>query len=57
MAEFLVHREFPVHLLAGYVVQTDERRRQLLEIMKAAGVADAYVDVRPAWYYGYKPRR
>lgn len=56
MAEFLVHREFPLDLVAGYAVRTDERKRELKQILVSAGVPDAYVDVRPHWYYGYSPR-
>ncbi|MER7166182.1 DUF4433 domain-containing protein [Micromonospora sp. NPDC000207] len=53
MAEFLVHREFPVHLVTGYVVRTAAREAQLRQVLGAAGIIDAYVVVRPTWYYGY----
>lgn len=56
MAELLVHREFPVGLITGYVVRTDARKAQLRRILQSAGIIDAYVDVRPQWYYGYQPR-
>ncbi|MFF5171559.1 DUF4433 domain-containing protein [Micromonospora sp. NPDC000089] len=54
MAEFLVHREFPVNLVLGYVVRTPARATQLRQVLRAAGIIDAYVDVRQHWYYGYQ---
>ncbi|SDY69286.1 protein of unknown function [Micromonospora pattaloongensis] len=56
MAEFLVHREFPLEIVAGYVVRTRERRHELQQVLTAAGTNDVYVDVRPDWYYGYRRR-
>ena len=56
MAEFLVHREFPVEALAGFAVRTDNHERELRQLLTAAGVINAYVDVRPGWYYGYGQR-
>ncbi|MGC5377422.1 type II toxin-antitoxin system toxin DNA ADP-ribosyl transferase DarT [Micromonospora sp. DT68] len=53
MAELLVHREFPLDLLAGYVVRTPARQQQLRRVLRDAGIIDAYVDVRPDWYYGF----
>ncbi|MET8122961.1 DUF4433 domain-containing protein [Micromonospora sp. NPDC005291] len=54
MAELLVHREFPLDLLAGYVVRTPARQEQLRQVLRDAGIIDAYVDVRPNWYYGFR---
>ncbi|MBQ1061587.1 MULTISPECIES: DUF4433 domain-containing protein [Micromonospora] len=54
MAELLVHREFPVNLITGYVVRTDARKAQLGHVLRSAGIIDAYVDVRQHWYYGYQ---
>ncbi|MFI5835007.1 DUF4433 domain-containing protein [Micromonospora sp. NPDC051300] len=54
LAEFLVHREFPLRLIAGYAVRTAARREQLTQVLHAAGIIDAYVGVRPDWYYGYE---
>ncbi|QOC93312.1 type II toxin-antitoxin system toxin DNA ADP-ribosyl transferase DarT [Micromonospora craniellae] len=53
-AEFLVHREFPLSLLAGYVVRTMDRQEQVRQVFRDAGMIEPYVDVRPDWYYGYK---
>ncbi|MFY1700611.1 type II toxin-antitoxin system toxin DNA ADP-ribosyl transferase DarT [Micromonospora sp. WMMA1923] len=53
MAELLVHKDFPLELVAGYVVRTATRARQLRQLLRAAGIISAYVDVRPDWYYGY----
>ncbi|PZV91612.1 protein of unknown function [Micromonospora phaseoli] len=55
-AEFLVHREFPLHLLAGYAVRTAERREEVRQVLHDAGMIEPYVDVRPNWYYGYTRR-
>jgi hypothetical protein len=57
MAEFLVYRHCPLSVMLGYVVRTEERRDQLLGALSDAGVAGAYVDVRPTWYYGDTRRR
>ncbi|MFG1673064.1 DUF4433 domain-containing protein [Micromonospora sp. NPDC049282] len=54
LAEFLVHREFPLRLVAGYAVRTAARREQLTQVLHAAGIIDAYVGVRPDWYYGFE---
>ncbi|MFI2712104.1 DUF4433 domain-containing protein [Micromonospora sp. NPDC018662] len=54
MAELLVHREFPLDLITGFVVRTEARRTQVVHILRAAGIIDAYVDVRQHWYYGYQ---
>lgn len=54
MAEFLVHREFPLDLLVGYAVRTSQRAAQLRCVLQTAGIIDPYVRVRPNWYYGYK---
>lgn len=56
MAELLVHREFPLSLVTGYVVRTEARGTQLTHLLRAAGIIDAYVDVRGHWYYGYQRR-
>ncbi|NBE81644.1 type II toxin-antitoxin system toxin DNA ADP-ribosyl transferase DarT [Micromonospora rubida] len=56
MAEFLIHREFPLGLLTGYAVRTPARQEQLTQVLRAAGIIDAYVGVRPDWYYGYQRR-
>lgn len=56
MAEFLVHREFPVDGLAGFAVRTDHRERELRRLLRAADMIDAYVVVRPTWYYGLARR-
>ncbi|SCL28590.1 protein of unknown function [Micromonospora nigra] len=53
-AEFLVHREFPLDLLTGYAVRTQERREQVTRVLRTAGIIDAYVGVRGDWYYGYR---
>ncbi|GAB2964107.1 toxin-antitoxin system toxin DarT [Micromonospora polyrhachis] len=55
MAEFLVHREFPLDLVTGYVVRTPSRKEELRQVLRSAGAPRAYVDVRPSWYYGYAP--
>ncbi|PZG00859.1 type II toxin-antitoxin system toxin DNA ADP-ribosyl transferase DarT [Micromonospora deserti] len=55
-AEFLVHREFPLDLLAGYAVRTEERREQVRQVFRDAGMIEPYVSVRPNWYYGYTRR-
>jgi ssDNA thymidine ADP-ribosyltransferase, DarT len=55
-AEFLVHREFPLDLLAGYVVRTQERQEQVKRGFRDAGMIEPYVGVRPSWYYGYTRR-
>ncbi|RKN29934.1 type II toxin-antitoxin system toxin DNA ADP-ribosyl transferase DarT [Micromonospora musae] len=55
-AEFLVHREFPLDLLVGYAVRTEQRREQLRQVFREAGMIEPYVAVRPAWYYGYARR-
>ncbi|MGC5055044.1 type II toxin-antitoxin system toxin DNA ADP-ribosyl transferase DarT [Micromonospora sp. DT48] len=55
-AEFLVHREFPIHLLVGYAVRTAQRREQVRQVLRDAGMIEPYVDVRPNWYYGYTRR-
>lgn len=52
MAEFLVHREFPLNLLMGYAVRTQAREEQLARVLRSAGIINAYVRVRPGWYYG-----
>ncbi len=57
MAELLVHREFPLSLVAGYVVRTPTRQEQLQRVLGAAGIINAYVDVRADWYYGDLRRR
>lgn len=54
-AEFLVHREFPIRLVLGYVVRTPTRQQQVERILHAAGIADPYVSVRRSWYYGFAP--
>ncbi|MEW2381456.1 DUF4433 domain-containing protein [Micromonospora sp. NPDC047707] len=54
MAEFLVHREFQLDLLLGYAVRTSQRETQLRRVLQTAGIIDAYVRVRPDWYYGYR---
>ncbi|SBT54890.1 type II toxin-antitoxin system toxin DNA ADP-ribosyl transferase DarT [Micromonospora narathiwatensis] len=55
-AEFLVHREFPLDLLAGYAVRTAERQEQVRQVFRDAGMIEPYVAVRPDWYYGYMRR-
>lgn len=57
MAELLVHRECPVALLAGVGTRTDARAREVGRVLAAHGLANLYVGVRPAWYYGYKSGR
>jgi hypothetical protein len=57
MAEFLVHQEFPLTLATGFVVRSGERRGQLRQFLAKGGLDEAYVDVRPSWYYGYERRR
>ncbi len=52
-AEFLVHREFPLDLLAGYAVRRAERQEQVRQVLRDAGMIEPYVAVRPDWYYGY----
>lgn len=54
-AELLVHQEFPVRLILGYVVRTSTRQQQVERILDAAGIANPYVNVRPSWYYGFTP--
>ncbi|MEV4770132.1 type II toxin-antitoxin system toxin DNA ADP-ribosyl transferase DarT [Micromonospora humida] len=56
MAEFLVHREFPLALVVGYVVRTTTREAQLRRLLGSAGIINPYVVVRPNWYYGYTRR-
>ncbi|MFD2764264.1 type II toxin-antitoxin system toxin DNA ADP-ribosyl transferase DarT [Micromonospora eburnea] len=51
-AEFLVHREFPLDLLLGYVVRTTERQEQVRRVFRDAGMIEPYGRVRPGWYYG-----
>ncbi|WP_255608706.1 DUF4433 domain-containing protein [Micromonospora sp. PLK6-60] len=53
-AEFLVHREFPLQLVTGYVARTPERLTQLKQILHHAGIIDPYVVVRRHWYYGFR---
>lgn len=53
-AEFLVHREFPLRLLAGYAVRTAERQEQVRQVFRDAGMIEPYVRVRPDWYYGFE---
>ncbi|MFB9237930.1 DarT ssDNA thymidine ADP-ribosyltransferase family protein [Plantactinospora siamensis] len=36
-AELLVHREFPLELVLGYVVRTPARRAELLKHLRSAG--------------------
>jgi hypothetical protein len=55
MAEFLVHREFPLSLILGYAVRTEARKSELEKILRSTGMIDPYVGVRPDWYYGYSP--
>ncbi|MFI7606706.1 DUF4433 domain-containing protein [Micromonospora sp. NPDC049366] len=55
-AEFLVHREFPLNLVIGYAVRTDERQEQVKQLLRDAGMIEPYVRVRPDWYYGYERR-
>ncbi|MBM7079425.1 type II toxin-antitoxin system toxin DNA ADP-ribosyl transferase DarT [Micromonospora humida] len=56
MAELLVHREFPLELVAGYAVRTTARETQLRRLLRSAGIINPYVAVRPDWYYGYTRR-
>ncbi|MFG3703924.1 DUF4433 domain-containing protein [Micromonospora sp. NPDC047670] len=56
MAELLVHQEFPLDLIAGYVVRTPQRETQLRHVLRSAGIIDAYVVVRADWYYGFTRR-
>ncbi|BCL15907.1 type II toxin-antitoxin system toxin DNA ADP-ribosyl transferase DarT [Micromonospora sagamiensis] len=53
MAELLVHREFPLELVIGYAVRTPAREEQLRQVLRDAGIINAYVGVRPDWYYGF----
>lgn len=55
-AEFLVHREFPLNLLIGYAVRTEERQEQVRQVLRDAGIIEPYVRVRPGWYYGFERR-
>jgi hypothetical protein len=55
MAELLVHREFPLNLVVGYAVRNQDRKRELEQVLGSAGMIDAYVGVRPDWYYGFSP--
>ncbi|OZV82992.1 hypothetical protein CA850_05650 [Micromonospora echinospora] len=56
MAELLVHREFPLDLILGYAVRTQAREEQLRQVLRDAGIINAYVGVRPDWYYGFGRR-
>lgn len=50
MAEFLVHSEVPLDLLAGAAVQSDDRKARLEQSFEQAGCGLRVV-VRPGWYY------
>ncbi|WBB77259.1 DUF4433 domain-containing protein [Micromonospora sp. WMMD882] len=56
MAEFLVHREFPLRLMAGYVVRTPARERQVRRLLREADIINPDVRVIRDWYYGFQRR-
>lgn len=50
MAEFLVHRRFPVECLSEVVVRSGTMKKQVSALLADHGV-DLPVKVRPDWYF------
>jgi hypothetical protein len=56
MAEFLVHREISATLVHQVATYSDQHARRARDDLAGHALTSAVV-VRPAWYYGYEPRR
>lgn len=54
-AEFLVHHKFPVDLIAGIGVISEEVKSEVEEILKASG-KEKKVAVLPQWYYPFSEK-